>query len=277
MDAVTLHTGHLDGLAAFYRDALELSDVSDGYVSGTTSPGRVVLGREGRPLVILVSTPGLPSAAPGQAGLFHTAMHFPDRPSLAAALVSAARHPLSRFVGSADHLVSLAFYFTDPDGNGIELYWDRPPGQWTWTAGRVGMDSLPLHPGDFVQEYATERGGGDARVGHVHLKVGDIAQARQFYVDTVGFEVTAEWDGALFVSAGGYHHHMGMNTWQSRGAGPRAATIGLGQVAIAVPTRDDLAALTGRLAGHRIPVRDDGRSVRFQDPWGSLLEVSAAD
>src|SRR5690606_28037910 len=143
------------------------------------------------------------------------------------------------FTGSADHLVSLAFYFDDPEGNGVELYWDRPREEWRWQDGSVAMDTLPLDPNGFIAEHrvapgdlaatgavaatgaAAAPGSAAASIGHVHLKVGNIDVARAFYVDTLGFEVTVgSWPGALFASAGGYHHHLGMNAWQSRGAGP---------------------------------------------------------
>jgi catechol 2,3-dioxygenase len=280
MDAVTLHVRDPTPMTAYYRDALALTVLDD-------AGGLVALGRGRTPLVLLRHTPDLPLARPGQAGLFHTALRFDDRAALAATLAAAARHPASRYVGSADHLVSLAFYFTDPEGNGIELYWDRPRSEWPFVDGRLQMASLPLDPRDYLARHlvgpssapppgAAGAGGAGADVGHVHLRVGDLAAARAFYVDALGFDVTVEAPGALFVSAGGYHHHMAMNTWGSAGAGPRAATLGLGQVAITVPGRDDLDALVDRLrfAGV-VSVRDDGATVRFEDPWRSLLEVSA--
>ncbi|MGQ7297511.1 VOC family protein [Quadrisphaera sp. KR29] len=288
MDAVTLHVADLPGMTAYYRDALGLTEL-DGAVARTAvdlaSPGtsraqHAVLGRGTTPLVVLVHTPGLPAPKRGEAGLFHTALLFPDRAGLADAVARAAQHPRSRYVGSADHLVSNAFYFTDPEDNGIELYWDRPREQWDWQAGRVVMDNAPLDPNAFLREHVSapldQPAGGSAEVGHVHLKVGDVQTARAFYVDTLGFEVTAEWHGALFVAAGGYHHHMAMNTWQSRGAGARAATLGLGQVSLVLPGRADLDALVDRLRAAGVDVRDDGRTLRFEDPWRSLLEVSAA-
>lgn len=286
MDAVTLHVADLAGMTAYYREALGLEELAGDTTrtstgaatdTGTGTGTSVVLGRAGTPLVVLVHTPGLPAPRPGEAGLFHTALLFPDRAALAAVVARAAQHTRSRYVGAADHLVSEAFYFTDPEGNGIELYRDRPREAWTWHDDRVQMDALALDPGAYVREHLTAEHPSTADVGHVHLKVGDVAAARAFYVDALGFEVTAEWHGALFVAAGGYHHHMAMNTWQSRGAGARAATIGLGQVSITVPAREDLDALAERLRRHGTPVRDDGRTLRFEDPWRSLLEVSAGD
>lgn len=113
-------------------------------------------------------------------------------------------------------------------------------------------------------------------VGHVHLKVGDLGAARTFYLDVLGFEATATSPGAVFFSAGGYHHHMAVNTWASGAAGPRAATLGLGRVAIALPGREDLDALAARLAAASVPLADDGALLRFADPWGSVIEVGSA-
>jgi len=284
MDAVTLHVADLPGMTAYYRDALGLEELSGDDARTATDLGAPgaragevrVLGRGRDALVVLVHTPGLPAPAPGQAGLFHTALLFPDRAALADVVARAARHPRSAYVGSADHLVSEAFYFTDPEGNGIELYRDRPRAEWGWQDGRVLMDNAPLDPNAFLRDHLVEQPLSSAEVGHVHLKVGDVPTARAFYVDALGFEVTAEWSGALFVSAGGYHHHMAMNSWGSRGAGARAATIGLGQVSVVVPTAQDVDALAERLRRHGVAARHDGRTLRFEDPWKSLLEVSAA-
>jgi catechol 2,3-dioxygenase len=110
----------------------------------------------------------------------------------------------------------------------------------------------------------------------VHLQVGDTAVAREFYVDQLGFETTTSLgDSALFVSAGGYHHHMAMNTWNSRGAGPRQLALGLAQVDIRVPSADDLGALGERLRHFGHEVRDDGQTVSFDDPWNNLIRVAA--
>lgn len=275
MDAVTLHVRDLPGMTAYYRDALALDVLDD-------AGGAVALGRGSAALVRLRHTPDLPVATPGQAGLFHTALLLEDQRALAATVLTAAQHPASRYVGSADHLVSEAFYFTDPEGNGIELYWDRPRSAWTWTDGQVALATDPLDPQRFLDEHLTEAAlaapsAAGAGVGHVHLKVGDLRVARAFFADTLGFEVTCDrYPGALFVSAGGYHHHLGLNTWQSAGAGPRAATLGLGQVAVTVPDRSDLAALADRLRARGVATADDGASLRFEDPWRSTVEVRAA-
>ena len=276
MDAVTLLVGDLDAQTAFYRDVVTL-EVQD--AAGDT----VTLGRAGRPLVILRHEPALRHAPAGSAGLFHTAILFETPAALAAALYSVAQRAPRTFTGSADHLVSQAFYLTDPEGNGIELYWDRDRTEWSWTHGQVEMDTLYLDPNAFLTEHLTEAAANGATatdaaaIGHVHLSVGDVATARTFYVDALGFDTTAALGSqALFVSAGGYHHHMAMNVWNSRGAGPRMPALGLGRVDLALPDADGLGALTERLRHHGIAVRDDGRTVAFTDPWNNLLHASVA-
>ena len=282
MDAVTLLVEDLDVQTRFYHDVLALDAIDNpaDRLVGTGTREVVTLGRGRTPLVVLRHAPGLPRPAIGQAGLFHTAILFDDRAGLAATLASVATQAPNSLIGSADHLVSLAFYCTDPEGNGVELYWDRSAEEWEWTpGGQVTMGALRLDPNAFLREHLTESGlaspgGGQAVVGHVHLKVGDVQTARAFYVDALGFDETLTWNGALFVSAGGYHHHLAMNTWNSGGAGPRAASIGLGEVAIVVPTADDVAALHARLAHHGIRSRHDGATLRFEDPWLNHLKVS---
>ncbi|AZZ53256.1 glyoxalase [Rathayibacter festucae DSM 15932] len=275
MGAVTLRVADLDAMVAYYRDAVLLDLLSqDGSVA--------VLGRGGVPAVILQHAPELRHAAPRSAGLFHTAILFESEAALAAAVHSVAtRHPGS-FTGSSDHLVSKAFYFDDPEHNGVELYWDRDRSQWSWTHGRIEMSTLFLDPNAFLREHLTEEAIaqprlGGASVGHVHLSVGDVATAKEFYVDRLGFETTIAYGGqALFVSAGGYHHHMAMNTWNSLGAGRRQLALGLGQVEIVVPAADDLGALGERLRSAKVATADDGRTLSFEDPWANTLRVTAA-
>ncbi|WP_344093173.1 VOC family protein [Microbacterium deminutum] len=276
MGAVTLLVGDLDGMTRYYRDVVTLQVLS---AEGDT----VTLGRSGRPIVVLTHDPALRSAAPGSAGLFHTAILFETQAALAAALYSVARHAPGTFTGSADHLVSQAFYFTDPEGNGIELYWDRARTEWSWVHGHVEMATLYLDPNRFLTDHLTEEASGGATagdaasVGHVHLSVGDVATARAFYVEALGFDETATLGNqAVFVSAGGYHHHMAMNVWNSRGAGPRMPALGLARVNLALPDTDAVGELGERLRHHGLAVRDDGRTLTFDDPWNNLLVASSA-
>jgi len=279
MGPVTLRVADLDGMIRYYRDGVTLELLShDGPIA--------VLGRGTSPAVILQHAPELQHASPRSAGLFHTAILFDTREALATSLFSVASKYPGTFTGSADHLVSEAFYFTDPEGNGVELYFDRDRSQWSWTHGTVEMATIFLDPNGYLREHLTEQGAdaaasgtglGSAAVGHVHLSVGDVASAREFYVHRLGFDATATMgDQALFVSAGGYHHHMAMNTWNSRGAGRRRLALGLGKVEILVPTADDLGELAERMSHYEVATRDDGAALSFDDPWSNLVEVRAA-
>lgn len=277
MDAVTLRVGDLQGMSSYYERALVLAPVEE------RARGREVhrvLGRRDVPMVRLVHTPGLEGVDPRQAGLFHTAFLFEDPAALAAAVYRAFDEPRSRFVGSSDHHVSEAFYFTDPEGNGIELYADRPRSQWQRRSGEIQFDTTRLDARGYLADHLTQQSldAGPAlagQVGHVHLQVGELRRAEAFYLGVLGFESTFRGaPGALFASAGGYHHHVAMNVWNSAGAGPRAATLGLGEVAITVPSRQDLEALATRLKAARVPYTSDGRSIGVVDPWDTHVTVS---
>ncbi len=287
MSEVSLDVADLEAMARFYSDVLLLERLDE-------ADGTVRLGRGGRELVALRHRPDLPKGERRTAGLFHTALLHPDAETLATVLASVAmRHP-ELYTGSGDHLVSQAFYLDDPEGNGVELYVDRPRSEWTWHNGQVAMDTLWLDPNAFLAEHLTDAsreyletapdrrpalaGTGAQVVGHVHLKVGQTARAKDFYVDALGFEVTAELPGALFVSAGGYHHHMAMNTWGTAGVGLRAPGLGLGRVAIEVPTIGDVLAAASRLRGRGLEVAldagPDAARVGVDDPWGNRVEVA---
>ena len=273
MGTVMLKVGDMKLMTDYYQRALGLDVVAE-------QDGGLYLGRLATPLVHLAPAPGLNIPGRGEAGLFHTALLFEGQSSLAATVASAAQYEPQSFVGSADHLVSEAFYFTDPEGNGIELYWDRPREAWSWDGSNVVMDSLALPPQRYLQDHLTQESvegqrGTGAGVGHVHLQVGDVQSAHDFYVGTLGFEKTAGWHGqALFVSAGGYHHHMAMNVWNSRGAGPRRDTLGLGEVLIEVPSGDDVGALADRLKVAGVESHHTGSELRFEDPWRNRLRVA---
>ncbi|NOJ60345.1 VOC family protein [Arthrobacter sp. 260] len=287
MGTVLLKVGDLPTMSDYYQRALGLEVIAE------ASDG-LHLGRGNTPLIHLAPAAGLQLPAQGEAGLFHTALLFDDRSALAATVAATAQYDASLYVGSADHLVSEAFYFTDPEGNGIELYFDKPRDTWQWSTDTTGqaagkapgksvvMDSLRLPADAYLRDHLTEAAvtgqtEASAVVGHVHLQVGDVETAGKFYVDTLGFERTAGWHGqALFVSAGGYHHHMAMNVWNSRGAGPRKDTLGLGEVLIHVPAADDVDALADRLRVAGIGNHHTGSELRFNDPWNNRIRVAVS-
>lgn len=180
-----------------------------------------------------------------------------------------------RFTGASDHLVSEALYLDDPEGNGIEIYRDRPREEWSYVGGRLEMGTLPLDlEGVLTSAPAGETGDGmvaGTRIGHVHLQVAAIPAAEAFYVGALGFEPTVRgYPGALFVSAGGYHHHLGLNTWAGQGApSPPEGALGLRSITIVLPTEEALAGVIESVAAAGLEVADeDGRAV-VTDPFGN--------
>jgi catechol 2,3-dioxygenase len=278
MGAVRLTVGDLEGVRDFYRDAIGLSELEP-------EDGIVRLGAAGesaQPIVELVGDPDAGSRPYGTSGLFHLAILVPSRADLARALQRVAEAGW-RLSGASDHRVSEALYLSDPEGNGIELYRDRPREEWPVRDGVLQMDTLPLDLdgvlGELRREDAEAAMPPGTRMGHVHLNIGDLAAAEAFYSGALGFDVTVRgYPGALFVSAGGYHHHLGLNTWAGEGApAPPEGSRGLRQFEVLLPDADQLAAEENRLreAGFE-PEREDDR-VRVTDPSGNHVVLSPAD
>ncbi|QBE48419.1 VOC family protein [Leucobacter triazinivorans] len=269
MGVVELSAHDLPKVRAYYEDAVGLTVLSE-------TQNEVVLGLD-EPLLRVTSGAGGESGSTlAEAGLYHSAILYPDAASLASTLVTLASVAPDSFQGSADHAVSQAFYFLDPEGNGLELYIDRPRSEWRWSDGEVQMGSAQLDPAAFIQEHlgAESVDPDAATMGHVHLKVGDLDEARAFYADALGFAVTSQTDGALFYAAGGYHHHLATNTWQSAGAGTRTNATGLGSLTITIPDDGTVDEIADRLdaAGHDSERSDSGLSV--EDPWGNLVRIA---
>jgi catechol 2,3-dioxygenase len=264
----------VDRLAEFYERVIGLRVLGrDG--------GVMSLGPEGgEPLVELQAAPAAPPAPGFSTGLFHLAVLVPDRPELARSLrrVAAAGW---RLTGASDHLVSEALYLNDPEGNGIEVYRDRPRDGWTEERGELRMATLPLDLDDIMRELgenADANGVAPATtIGHVHLRVADIPAAAAFYGDGgVGLDVTVRsYPGALFLSAGGYHHHLGVNTWQSEGAPPPPeGALGLDRYELAFPDEASRDEAADRLAGRGDPLRLD-EGVLATDPSGNRVLLTA--
>lgn len=277
---VRLIVADLTGVAAFYEQVVGLRPVAppqDGVV-------RLGAGEEPAPAP-LVELVGDPSAAPRArhaSGLFHLALLLPDRPSLAQALRRIATAGW-RLDGASDHLVSEALYLSDPEGNGIEIYADRPRAEWRRNAeGGVAMASIPLDLEGLLAEPPTAGAGMPAgtRMGHVHLQVADLAAAEAFYVDALGFTTMARIDAsALFVAAGNYHHHLGLNTWASAGGPPRDATArGLRDVTFVLPTPGERDAAARRLAdaGYAVRADEDTGDAIATDPFAIDVRLRAA-
>jgi catechol 2,3-dioxygenase len=259
--------------ADFYERVLGLGVVS-------REGDRVGLGGSAEhPLLELTGIAAPAPAPPGRTGLFHVAWLHPSRAALADTVrrIARAGWPID---GASDHGVSEALYLSDPDGLGIEVYADRPRAQWQRPAsGRgVNMVTLPLDVEDLLAQSLEEPSGEmppDAVVGHVHLKVSDVPRARAFYRDALGFEEQALLPSAAFLSAGGYHHHVGLNSWQSAGDVPPSEDApGLRRVEFQLGDSDALEALERRLADAYDgppPARGEDGRLSVRDPDTQLL------
>lgn len=267
---VTLKVRDLDGVSEFYRDVIGLTVLE-------REDRRATLGTKNAPLLVLEGDPDLAPSDKRQAGLFHTAFLLPTRADLARWLrhAAAARIPLQ---GASDHIVSEAIYLADPEGNGIEVYIDRPVPDWLDAGGNIQMTTEPLNVQDLLAaDEGTVWNGFPANgsVGHVHLRVGDTAEADRFYRDVLGFGVTVDYPGASFYGSGGYHHQLAGNVWSSRGASPRAnGAAGLDAVEIIVRDAADIEAVKARAeaAGLR-PEADENGAMWLRDPWGTSIKL----
>jgi catechol 2,3-dioxygenase len=242
--------------------------------------GRAELGTD-ETLVVLVEQPGA-EPADGFTGLYHVALLVPDRPSLARWLAHAARDRVA-LTGLSDHDVSEAIYMRDPDHHGIEIYADRPRERWEGEVARR-MGTNPLDVDDLLGELddpGTEPFDGlpeGTRVGHVHLRVADVDDTVRFYRDVLGFDLMAQLGpAAAFLAAGGYHHHLGANTWESRGAPPApAGAATLRHATILVPRREELERVVARAAdaGQEPEPVEGGVLVRDPSANGLLLSYN---
>lgn len=269
---VYLTVSQLDRSLDYYRRAVGLEVLE-------TSGGRASLGAGERELLVLVEEPGARPAG-GSTGLYHFALLVPHRRELAAWLAHAVRDRVP-LVGISDHFVSEALYLSDPDQHGIEIYWDRPRERWE---GQVAarMTTLPLDVHDLLEELDDPAGEAfdglptGTVMGHVHLKVAAVPEAVRFYRDGVGFSVMATLGRqAVFLGAGGYHHHIAANVWESAGAGaPPAGSAALRLATIVVPDAGERERALARLAelGHQH--RDDSTDPIVVDPSGNPLVLT---
>jgi catechol 2,3-dioxygenase len=259
MGLVELSVSDLDRSVAYWQDAIGLRLLS-------RENGTAELGAD-TPLLRFVEEPGARPAL-GYTGLFHVALLVPDRPSLGRFLAHTARERIP-LTGLSDHAVSEAIYLRDPDHHGIEVYADRPREQWE---GRVGqlMTTIPLDAGSLLAEAGDAEFDGlpdGTTMGHVHLCVRDVDETVGFYRDRLGMGLTAQLgDQAAFLGAGGYHHHIGGNTWETRGAehAPEGAARLL-RFTIVLPDEEDVARVAERIGGTEV-----------LDPSGNPLGLAAA-
>jgi catechol 2,3-dioxygenase len=275
MGPVHLEVADLERSLTYYEKALGLFEHDrDG--------SRVVLGTGGEDLLVLYEEPGSQPSF-HYSGLYHFALLVPDRKALAAFLVHAAREHV-QLTGMSDHFVSEAIYLRDPDAHGIEVYWDRPREIWE---GQVGdrLTTIPLDTRDLLSELEDPRTHDfeglpkGTTMGHVHLRVAAVHPTVRFYRDIVGFGLMAEMGSqAAFLSAGGYHHHIGANTWESDGrpqAPPGVATMK--HMTVLLPDEASVEAARARLEAHgHAPERCNGSGIRVRDPSGNAVVLEAS-
>jgi catechol 2,3-dioxygenase len=249
---VGLKARDAEALANFYRDVVGLRELAR---DGET----ITLGAGNRALLNIESDKAAQPDDPRSAGLFHTAFLLPSRADLGRWI----KHAIDKRIpvdGASDHLVSEALYLTDPEGNGIEIYRDRPHDSWKWTGSQVDMATEQLDIGAIVAEVpeadASWQGMSEnSIVGHVHLRVGDPASAAEWWKTQFGFDTVAKYgNSAVFLSSGGYHHHIGANSWQSPGAGKRDLS------------RTGLAWVEMRSADAKV-------ASTYEDPWGTVIRA----
>jgi len=287
---VALRVGDLEETAAFYEETIGLERL-DSDVVGDTSPDpdgvagtdgdRVVLGAADEPFLVLDHAPDASPRTPTQTGLYHVAIRVPDRATLGAAIARLRGRDL--IDGAADHGVSEAIYLRDPEGNGLELYADRPRAEWPLDGDRVVMVTDPLDLEALValaEEGAASRSlPAGSTIGHVHLEVVDLEPTRTFYADALGMRIRQRMgDQALFLAAGEYHHHVGANTWRRRSERAGDDSLGLAWFEVAVPNADALAAAADRLAaaGSAVGRPEDGL-LAVTDPDGIGLRLRVDD
>ncbi|HJP86320.1 MAG TPA: VOC family protein [Gemmatimonadaceae bacterium] len=270
---VRLQVADLDRSLMFYENVLGMRVIRRTDDSASLGPHG-----EDREIVHLRQ---LRSARPvprrGLLGLYHFAILLPDRASLGRFLAHLGE--IGAYAGMSDHFVSEAVYLTDPDGLGIEVYADRPRDAWRYDERQIYMTTNHLDVNDLIAAAHDEKWSGmpaGTVLGHVHLYVGDIDKAEAFYHDALGFDkVVWSYPGALFLSAGGYHHHLGTNTWARGAPAATDADARLLEWEIIVPTRDDARAAAEHVRAKGYPVKEENGEWILTDPWGTSLRLMA--
>ncbi len=276
LGAVRLTVSDIARSRAFYERTIGLAsfDQPGGGISLGVDPAH--------PMIELVGDSAAPVLNHRATGLHHLAILLPSRRDLGFALarIAETRWPLD---GASDHLVSEALYLSDPDGIGIEIYRDRPRDQWRRDGDQLQMATEPLDLDGVIGEIQgaqelERRAPAGTRIGHVHLQVADLSATEDFYHGVLGFDVMVRlYPGALFLSAGGYHHHIGTNVWHSRGASPaEPGAVGLRSFEIVLPSTAERARVLDRVREAGIETTHGDAGVMIRDPSGNGVELRTA-
>ncbi|MDT8861328.1 VOC family protein [Alkalihalobacillus sp. MEB130] len=273
LGSVQLKVSNLERSLVFYEQIIGLTIL-------TRNEDVVQLTADGKePLLILQEEPNAQIYPPNSTlGLYHVAILLPERKNLGAFLKHVIEHRLE--IGSADHFVSEAIYLADPDHNGLEIYWDRPKTGWIkvddtnykMVTERIDGEGLIREAGNLTWKGLPEK----TKIGHVHFHVHDLAESKEFYKQ-LGFDVTVgnmTKMGMLFLAAGGYHHHIGLNVWAGPNAISRANSVGISYYTIVLPTREEWLKLIRQLKGNGIPILEENDKQCFvQDPTGIAIRL----
>lgn len=271
---VSLTVADLDRSVWFYTEAIGLTLIE-------RQGSEATFGVAGHSLLHLLEVPGARPWTEHATGLYHFAILLPTRADLGRWIRHWNDLGMPEF-GQGDHLVSEALYLRDPDGHGIEIYRDRPRSEWQWDGDKVRMASLPVDIDGLLREAAKSgiswAGASEGTtMGHVHLQVGDIPRARAYYHDVIGFDVVAEMPTALFLSAGGYHHHLGMNVWHSYRNGPAEPGVASLQFyTIVFPTDAARQSVVDRLTDAGYATESMDGSVVTRDPWSNAIRLQVS-
>lgn len=267
---VTLNVADLDRQTDYYERVIGLTLLDR---SSTT----VELGVAGRPLLRLIEQPNGKQYR-NSVGLFHFALLLPTRPELGSWLKHMAANQYD-ITGGSDHLVSNAIYLDDPEGNGIEVYWDVPRENWWYDKqNKIKVGTYPLdyqELGAAAADGTFERMPDSTTMGHVHLQTNDAAQTVDFYTSILGFDEVNQMPSAGFVSVGGYHHHLGINEWQSKGrTRPPEGSLGLQHYEIVLPNHEARTALLNQLDSLNVETRETDGHPSVLDPSGNRAVLS---
>lgn len=267
--AVTLVVHDLDAVSRFYQDVVGLAVLDRHNDTARLGSGNTAL-------IELVRDSAARRRSSREAGLFHTAFLLPGRADLGAWLFHASQRGFA-LQGAADHLVSEAVYLADPEGNGVEIYADRPTDQWPTEGGGYRMASDPLDFRSLVEAAGDHRWQGfpdGGEVGHVHLQVGAISPAERFYGELLGFDLTCRYPGGSFFGSGGYHHQLAANIWNSHNAPPRTEPVtGLAHLELFARERPVVDSTAARLAAAAVAIAPIDGGFAVQDPWGTRIHL----
>lgn len=271
VEHVKINVSNLDHSIKFYTETLGFS-----LLDGNSQSARLTT--DGKTSILSLYQPDGVTPKARTSGLFHFAILLPNRADLAAITLQLANKNI-RF-GSADHLVSEALYLNDPDGNGIEIYIDRPSDEWNWQNGQVEMTTDPLDFENLLKSFnPNQQWNGmpkDTVMGHLHLHVGDLESAVKFYTEGLGLEVVCDFGGqAMFMSSENYHHHIAVNIWNGRGAPvPDENSVGLNYYVLRYPDKTSRNTAVVRLENNGFTVTWKDNSVFSADPSGSRVELT---